>query len=84
MDLFVAFPSYIVCKNYCYKNIGVNVELSPFEISMTIFHMLKTFKILKVLRNEGNRVMEILHEKIAENYFFEKLFSIFVFLFYIY
>ena len=81
MDLFVAFPSYIVCKNYCYKNIGVNVELSPFEISMTIFHMLKTFKILKVLRNERNRVMEILHEKIAENYFFENLFSIFVFLF---
>ena len=81
MDLFVAFPSYIICKNYCYKNIGVNVELSPFEISMTIFHMLKTFKILKVLRNEGNRVMEILHEKIAENYFFENLFSIFVFLF---
>ena len=81
MDLFEAFPSYIVCKNYCYKNIGVNVELSPFEISMTIFHMLKTFKILKVLRNERNRVMEILHEKIAENYFFENLFSIFVFLF---
>jgi len=81
MDLFEAFPSYIVCKNYCYKNIGVNVELSPFEISMTIFHMLKTFKILKVLRNERNRVMEILHEKIAENYFFENLFSIFIFLF---
>ena len=81
MDLFVAFPSYIVCKNYCYKNIGVNVELSPFEISMTIFHMLKTFKILKVLRNERNRVVEILREKIAENYFFENLFSIFVFLF---
>ena len=81
MDLFEAFPSYIVCKNYCYKNIGVNVELSPFEISMTIFHMLKTFKILKVLRNERNRVVEILREKIAENYFFENLFSIFVFLF---
>ena len=81
MDLFEAFPSYIVSKNYCYKNIGINVELSSFELTMTIFQMLKSFKILKVLGNQRNRAMEVLHEKIAENYFFEKLFSIFVFLF---
>ena len=65
MDLFEAFPSYIVSKNYCYKNIEINVELSSFELTMTIFQMLKSFKILKVLGNQRNRAMEVLHEKIA-------------------
>ena len=80
-DLIEAFPSYIICKNFCYKNIDVNVELSGFEIAMTIFQIVKVLKILKVLNIKGNRAFELLHEKIGENYFFENLFNLFTFVF---
>ena len=83
MDLIEAIPSYIICKKYCYKNIGFNSELSGFEIIMTILLMVKSLKILKVLASGGNanRAIEILHGKISENFFFEKLFNIFMFIF---
>jgi hypothetical protein len=65
LDLIEAIPSYIICKNYCYENVGFNAELSGFEIIMTILQMVKSLKILKVLGSGGNRSVEILHEKIA-------------------
>ena len=50
---------------------------------MTIIQIIKALKILKVLGNSGNgnRAIEILHEKIAKNFFFENLFNIFMFTF---
>ena len=81
LDLIEAIPSYIICKNYCYENVGFNAELSGFEIIMTILQMVKSLKILKVLGAGGNRAVEILHEKIAENFFFENVFNIFTFVF---
>ena len=80
-DLIEAFPSYIICKNFCYKNVDINSELSAFEIAMTIFQIVKVLKILKVLNIKGNRAFELLHEKIGENYFFENLFNLFTFVF---
>ena len=83
MDLIEAIPSYIICKIYCYENVGFNSELPGFEIIMTIIQIIKALKILKVLGNSGNgnRAIEILHEKIAKNFFFENLFNIFMFTF---
>ena len=81
MDLLEAIPSYIISRKYCYKNVYANIELTGFEITITIFQMLKTFKILKVLGNGSNRAIELLHEKIAETFILEKLFNIFLFLF---
>ena len=81
LDFLEAFPSYIISKSFCYKNIGINIELSAFEIVMTIFQMIKVLKILKVLSIQGNRAFEILHEKIATYYFLENLLNIFSFFF---
>ena len=81
LDLLEAFPSYIISKNFCYKNIGLNAELSGFEITITIFQILKAIKILKILNIEKNRAFELLYEKISENYFFENLLNLFIFVF---
>ena len=83
MDLIEAIPSYLICKIYCYKDVGFNSELSGYEIIMTIIQIIKALKILKVLSNNGNgnRAIEVLHAKIAENFFFENLFNIFIFVF---
>ena len=81
MDLLEAFPSYLIIKNHCYKNTEINVELSRFEIFMTILQILKSCKIMKVLGSGGNRAVEVLHEKIGEYYFFENLLNLFIFLF---
>ena len=81
LDFLEAFPSYIISKKCCYKNVGINIELTGFEITMTIFQMLKTLKILKVLGSGKNRAVEIFHEKISENFIFEKFFNIFIYFF---
>ena len=81
MDLLEAFPSFIISKKLCYKNVGINAELTGFEITMTIFQIVKTMKIWKVLDSRKNRAIEIFHEKISEQFFWEKFFNIFVFLF---
>ena len=80
-NLLEAIPSYVVCEKFCCKNIGINMELSGFEITMTIFLMLKSLKIFKVLETDRNRAFEILHEKISENFIFEKIFNIFTYFF---
>ena len=83
MDLIEAIPTYIICKIYCYQDVGFNSELSGFEIIMTILQIIKALKILKVLSNNGNgnRAVEVLHEKMVGNFFFENLFNIFIFVF---
>ena len=81
LDLLEAFPSYIISKNFSFKNLEVNAELSGFEITISIFQILKSFKILKILNIEKNRAFELLHEKISENFFFENLFNLFIFVF---
>ena len=80
-DFIEAFPSYIICKSLCYKNIGINVELTRFEIFMTIFRMVKALKIWKVLSIKGNRAFELLYEKLASYYFLEIFIGFFVFFF---
>ena len=43
--------------------------------------MIKALKIMKVLNIKGNRAFELLNEKISENYFFENLFNLIIFVF---
>ena len=81
MDLLEALPSYMICKYYYYKNTGINIELSGFEIFLTILQILKSFKMLKVLNVKSNRAFEILHDKISKSFYFENLFNLLIFLF---
>ena len=80
IDLLEAFPAYIICRNFYYKNTNLNVELSRTEINLTIFQMTKSLKLLKILKTEKNRAIELLSEKVAGEFFFENLFNIFIFL----
>ena len=79
LDLLEAFPSYIISKKICNKDDSVNDELSGFEIMLTIFQMIKSFKIIKVLGSGKNRAIEILTEKISDNYFLDQLLNILMF-----
>ena len=70
MDLIEAFPSYTITSKICSKKQLDKYFLSDSEIIFSILLIMKSLKIFKVLNNKNNKVIEILYEKIADNYYY--------------
>ena len=73
IDLIESFPSYSLTRLICEKKNNEEYYLSKSEIIISIFLILKGFKIFKILNNKNNRVIELLYEKISKYYSLEQL-----------
>ena len=73
LDFIEAIPSYIISIYLCNKVHRINeINLSTKEIYLSVFLILKSFKIIKVVTNKKNRAVELLYEYISEYYYFEQ------------
>ena len=75
-DLISAIPFYSINKSFCkniYTNLNSKFSLTIREIISTALLFLKSFKVLKILNHQKNKVIEKIYEKISDNMFLEKL-----------
>ena len=80
LDLIEAIPSYTITRKICNIKKIDKYFLSDRQIIFSILLTMKSFKIFKVLNNKNNRIIEILYEKISNNYYSEKLMNIIIYL----
>ena len=74
-DLISAIPFYSINKSFCknsYTNLNSKFSLTVREIISTALLFLKSFKVLKILNHQKNKVIEKIYEKISDNMFLEK------------